>query len=46
MGGIGILILAYGAALDVEAWEAEHLLAEDGEVVLVELRHEDLLGVA
>ena len=45
MGSIGVLVLTNGATLDVEAREAEHLLAEDGEVVLVELSHEDLLGI-
>ncbi len=46
MGGIGVLILTDGASLDVEAGEAEEFLTEDGEVLLVELGHEDLLGVA
>ena len=45
MGGIGVLILTYGTALDVETWEAEHFLAEDGEVLFIELGHEGLLGV-
>ncbi len=46
MGSIGVLILTDRAALDIETWEAEHLLAEDGEVLFVELGHEGLLGVA
>ena len=39
----GVLILSDGTALDVETGEAEHLLLEDGEVLVRQLTHEYLL---
>ena len=46
MGTVRILVLAYGAPLYVEAWEAVHLLLKDTEVLVGELVHEYLLGEA
>ena len=39
-------VLAHAALLHIEAWETEHLLLEDAEVLVGELTHEDLLGKA
>ena len=46
MGCYRILILPHGSLLGIEAWETEHLLLEDTEVLIGELAHEELLGIA
>ena len=43
MGSKGVLILSDGTTLDVETGETEHLLLEDGEVLVRQLTHEYLL---
>ena len=43
MCAIRILVLPNGAFLDVETREAEHLLTKDAEVLVINLRHEQLL---
>ena len=43
MCAIRILVLADSTFLDVETREAEHLLTKDAEVLVINLRHEQLL---
>ena len=44
MGSIRIHVLPYGSLLDIEAGETKHLLTKHAEVLVVNLRHEQLLG--
>ena len=46
VGGIRIGILSHTSLLHIEARETEHLLLEHAEVLVGELRHEELLGVS
>ena len=44
MSSIGIGVLSHTSSLHVEAWKAEHLLAEDAKFFIGELGNEELFG--